>query len=366
MSTVGRLRSCAALSGAVLALGFVVGAAGQASGVRLPGPASFSQLGVAAPTIGKFLPPRCRATMVRQVDLDGSAVPQVVVTAVGPLAKAAHGFPSFHTSTVMLLVWDPGAKRWAEAFDAARQPSYQASGMAGPVGPGLVELGGTGPAVAVMHDQLGDKADLVYWDMSIGGNSGRLLMGIVHLQRQTAHLVWDYGQDLAHTQLATPNPRVIGESPHQELEVSAPWETSTDNRSYAVRLFSYVVALTSLRAGGLPGYRVVSDDQPWVGVGLQVTSWGSPAVVRYVFPRSPANGALRKGDTIEGVRGAPPARFAKALAAPVVDQVALFRPGDTITFDIKRAGRPMVVAVTLGEWPFGGPSEPARMYWLLM
>jgi hypothetical protein len=50
------------------------------------------------------------------------------------------------------------------------------------------------------------KADLVYWDMSIAGNSGRLLMGIVHLERQTAHLVWDYGQDLAHTQLVDAQP----------------------------------------------------------------------------------------------------------------------------------------------------------------
>ena len=351
-----------------MALVFLVGSGVQASGGEVVGTAPRAPFGVPAPQIGKLLPSRYRATTMQQVDLDGSAVPQVVVTAVGPPAEAADGFPDFDTSTVVLLVWDPAAKQWRETFDAAKQPSYQTQGMAGPVGPGLVELRGEGPSVAVVHDQPGGRADLAYWDMSVHGNSGLLLLGVVHLQHQAAHLVWHYGQDLAHTQLATPNPRVIGTSPHQELEVTAPCETSVDSRSYAVRLFSYVVALTSMRAGGSPNYRVVSDNQPWVGAGVEATSFGSPALVRYVFPRSPASGVLRKGDLIEDVRGAPPAPFAKflALPMPVVDQVALFYPGDKIRLDIRRAGRAMVVAVTLGERPFGGPKEPAWMYLVLM
>ena len=111
---------------------------------------------------------------------------------------------------------------------------------------------------------------------------------------------------------------------------------------------------------------------PLVAFLCSVWAWsiysGADPLVRYVVPRSPASGVLRKGDLIEDVRGAPPPPFAKSLALlmPVVDQVALFYPGDKIRLDIRRGGRPMVVAVTLGQRAFGGPKEPAGTYLVLM
>ena len=181
-------------------------------------------------------------------------------------------------------------------------------------------------------------------------------MGIVHFQDQIADLVWDTKQDLAHTQLNTPNPSVVGTRPHQLLKITAPWETADDDRSYAVRLYTYDVAVTSTFGNGYPNYAVVSDNRPWVGVGIAP---GCPACqkarnlagkVDYLYPGSPParhSGWVTSSKVCAALR--PP--YAGA-ARPCCDRpVARFYPGDQIRLNVER-NSPSGRRVRLGQWAY--------------
>jgi hypothetical protein len=318
---------------------------------------AFAQVGVnsvvPAPEIGAFLPADYRVTSVVKMDLDGASAYQEAVTAVGTT-----GALGYVPTTVVLIAWDSFADRWESVFNAASQESYQTQTMTGQKGPGLICTCGTGPVAAVMHDLPGHMASLVYWVPAVAGNTTVWLIGVVNFRDQLADLVWSDQLNVAHIEsygVKPPNPyaspAVVGRSPHQELLVTAPWETADDDQSYAVRQYSFTVKAEE-RGPGEWDYEAVNDTRSLVGVEVSTSATLSGAAkVAYVYPGSPAQGRLRVGDLIEAVAGAKAPPEARALGgAEVIDQVALFYPDQTIRLVVDRAGQFLNIPITLGRW----------------
>src|SRR5450432_494118 len=304
-----------------------------------------------AAAVAVFLPATYRVTSTTSVDLDGSGTPQVVVTAVGSVQDG--GASGFAPSTVLLLAWDRVASRWTEAFDASREQSYQASSQQG-AGPGLVDLTGVGPQVAVVHDQPNGAADLLYWVNSVGGNSGNLIVGIVHFARDIATLTYSEDGDEAHvdsfdvTSSQPAGVTVAGSAPHQVVQITLPWITAADDRSQAARMYTRTLAPTA----DYDSYHVVADNRPYVGVAITPLVGGLQARVTSVDPTSPASGLLRVGDILTGVAATPLAATITRglLGPPVIDEIAILGPGATVTLQFIRNGQPSHVTLRLAEW----------------
>lgn len=330
------------------------GASSSAPPQSAPVPKSSSPTPTLAPVaaaVAQFLPATYRVTSTTLVDLVGSGTPQVAVTAVGSVQDG--GSSGFAPSTVLLLAWDSLASRWTEAFDASREQSYQASSQQG-AGPGLVDLTGTGPQVAVVHGQPNGAADLLYWVNSVGGNSGNLIVGIVHFARDIATVTYSEHSDEGHVDsFDVPGSQpagvtVAGSAPHQVVQITLPWITAADDRSQAARMYTRTLAPTA----DDDGYQVVADNRPYVGVAITPLSGGAQARVTSVDPTSPARGVLRVGDILTGVAGTPLGTDIthSLLGPPVIDEVAILQPGITITLELLRNGQPSHVTLQLAQW----------------
>jgi hypothetical protein len=69
-----------------------------------------------------------------------------------------------------------------------------------------------------------------------------------------------------------------------------------------------------------------------------------------VYPGSPAKSKVHVGDLVEAVADAKAPPEAKWLNGPeVIDQVALFYPGERIRLVVDRAGQFLDVPITLGR-----------------
>lgn len=303
------------------------------------------------PALAKFLPADYRVTSVKDVNLDGSRVPQEAVTAVGPVTSSG-----FATSLVLVLAWDSYVKRWTSVYDTLNQHSWQSSSQLGK-GPGLVDLAGTGPQVRIIYNQSGGRADLLYWLNSIEGNTGYLIVGVVHFQSQIATQVYSFSQAFGHIfSMDQPSKEpigaaVIGNKSHQELKITLPWLTPVDSESQAARMYYLTVAA---QPKDYDSYQPVYDDQSYVGVGVNNSS-----VVGYVDPHSPANGVLRVGDVIEGVSGSTlSTKDEMNLNGPkAVEEVALCQPGQVIKMGVLRDGHPLTVTLKLAQWPSDQTSD---------
>jgi hypothetical protein len=304
-----------------------------------------------AAAVAEFLPATYRVTRTTSVDLDGSGTPQVAVTAVGSVQDG--GSSGFAPSTVLLLAWDSVANRWTEAFDASREQSYQASSQQG-AGPGLVDLTGAGPQVAVVHDQPNGAADLLYSVNSVGGNSGNLIVGIVHFARDIATLTYSEDGDEGHVDsfdVPSSQPAgvtVAGSAPHQVVQITLPWITAADDRSQAARMYTRTLAPTA----DYDSYHVVADNRPYVGVAITPLTGGAQARITSVDPTSPASGLLRVGDILTGVADTALGTniIRSLLGPPVIDEVAILQPGITITLELTRNGQPSHVTLRLAQW----------------
>jgi len=286
--------------------------------------------------------------------LDGAATDEEAITAVG-----VAGSSQYVPTTVVLIAWDNFAKRWTAVFNAAQQGFYQTETQLGQKGPGLIcTCGGAGPVAKVMHDLPGNEASLVFWVQAVAGNTGTWLIGVVNFRNQLANLAWYDELDVAHIfgygvkpRSLNPSPVVVGQSPHQQLLITAPWETADDNQSYAIRQYSFDVKAVRQRPGEW-NYEAVNDTRSFVGVELKTAGGPSGAAkVAYVYPGSPAQGRLHVGDLVEAVAGAKAPPNATSLNGPeVIEQVALFYPGQKIRLVVDRAGQFLDVPIILGRW----------------
>jgi hypothetical protein len=303
-----------------------------------------------ATAVPQFLPPTYRVTSTTAVDLDGSDTPQVIVTAVGTVEDG--GSSGLAPSTVLLLTFDPFANRWTRAFDASQEQSYQTSTQQG-AGPGLVDPTRAGPQIALIHDQPAGGADLLYWVNSVGGNSGKLIVGIVHFASGIATLTYSEAGDEGHIgsfDVPTSTPAgvsVSGSSPQQMAQITLPWITAADSRSQAARM--YTRTLAPIWSGS---YQVVADDRPYVGVAVSPLTGGTEARVESVDPNSPASGVLKVGDILTAVAdtGLGSNITSTLIGPPIIDEVAILQPEMTVTLQIVRNGTSSNVTLRLAHW----------------
>ncbi|MGH3733753.1 MAG: hypothetical protein ACRDVC_10365 [Acidimicrobiales bacterium] len=345
------MRTVAVLRGvALLALGAgLLSACGDSPTASIP-----------SPHVSKFLPANYRVTSVLRVDLDGSGLPEEAIAAVGPVSVK----PGLATSTVLLLAWDSVTQRWTAPYDALHQASWQQHSQLGS-GPGLVSLSGRGPHLAVIHDQSNGRSDLLYWLDSVSGNTATTVVGIVHYQSHRANLVYSHRDNDGHVSRFDLHPasaagvvRVIDTAPDQQVRITQPWLSGADSESVAVRRYSYVIApISTDHATTLDQYRIVSDNMPYIGVGLLELS-SVQSVVEYVNPTSPAFGRLHVGDVVIGIANSPLSTPAAShLVGPtVIDAVELLYPGDEVWVNVERNGAPLVIRVKLAQWPLGSIS----------
>ena len=300
--------------------------------------------------VSQFMPATYRVTSTTPVDLDGSDTPQVVVTAVGTVEDG--GSSGLAPSTVLLLTFDPLADRWTEAFDASQEQSYQANSQQG-AGPGLVDPTSPGPQVALIHDQPDGGADLLYWVNSVGGNSGKLIAGIVHFASGVATLTYSEDGDEGHVgsfdvpTSTPPGVSITGTGPNQMVQITLPWITAADSRSQTARMYTRTLA-----PNWTGYYQVVADDRPYVGVGISPLPGGTQARVASVDPTSPANGELHVGDILTGVADTTLGTniTSTLIGPPVIDEVAILQPGDMVTLQILRNGKASNATLRLAHW----------------
>ncbi len=303
-----------------------------------------------AGAVSQFLPATYRVTSTTPVDLDGSATPQVVVTAIGTVQDG--GSSGMAPTTVLLLTFDPLANRWTEVFDASQEQSYQTNTQQG-AGPGLVDPTRAGPQIALIHDQPDGGADLLYWVNSVGGNSGKLIVGIVHFATGIATLVYSEDGDEGHVgsfdvpTSTPPGVSVTGTDPNQTVQIALPWITAADSRSQAARMYTRTLA-----PNWTGYYQVVVDDRPYIGVAISPLLGGSQARVESVDPSSPANNELQVGDIITGLAGTALGSniTSTLIGPPIIDEAAILQPGVTVTLQIVRNGTSSNVTLRLAHW----------------
>ena len=303
-----------------------------------------------AAAVSELLPATYRVTSTTPVDLDGSDTPQVVVTAIGTVQDG--GSSGLAPSTVLLLTFDPLANLWTEAFDASQEQSYQANSQQG-AGPGLVGPTSAGPQIALIHDQPAGGADLLYWVDSVGGNSGKLIVGIVHFAGGVATLVYSEDGDEGHvgsfdvTTSTPPAVSVTGTGLNQTVQITLPWLTAADSRSQAARMYTRTLA-----PNWTGYYQVVADDRPFVGVAISPLPGGTQARVESVDPTSPANGELHVGDILTGVGDTALGTniTSTLIGPPVIDEVAVLQPEATVALQVIRNGQPSNVTLRLAHW----------------
>jgi len=307
-----------------------------------------------SPKLAKFIPADYRVTKVKDMDLDGSRVPEEVVTAIGPVSSS-----ELAPSLVLVLAWDSYVKRWTSVYDTLHQPSWQTTTQIGK-GPGLVGGNDAGPEVRAIYDQRDGRADLLYWLNSIEGNSSYLIVGVVHFQNQIATQTLSFSQAFGHIEQmdqpskATIGAAVIGDKPHQSIKVTLPWLTSDDSESQGARIYYLTFAAQRKDEGS---FIQTYDNQSYAGVGLSTDVSSHPSTVEYVDPNSPSNGVLKIGDVVEGVVGSTLRSTTYLLGPKVIEEVALDQPGQIVKLSIIRNGQPMTVSLKLAQWPIDQPSD---------
>jgi len=179
--------------------------------------------------------------------------------------------------------------------------------------------------------------------------SSVLLVGILHYANDRANLVWTFTTDEARDRLnANAEVNVDGSAPFQQIAVMLPL-TSQSDRSKAIRAYRIVLARVQQSSGD--AYNVLSEDRPFVGVGLLAIANSARGKVRYVPAASPTGGPLRLGDIIDGIDGISPTHRMQGVPA-VIDEVARRHPGDMVALDVERAGQPIRLTFKLNQWNF--------------
>jgi hypothetical protein len=308
------------------------------------------------PVLAKFVPVPDRVLSVKQMVLDPTLPPAVVVISVAPaVANVGMNYP---VDTIRVLAWDTYAKRWTVVFDSATaqfstvfpldavDDLYDVTVTAPPATstpppPPLAQL--VDAQVAQVADQPHGGVDLAFEGVDAGTAVGAQLAGIVHFADGVATVGWAYeARDLGPFS-------VIGKAPNQQLAFEdAEWVTPADPECCGVRTFRFVVAKPAEPAEAAY-YSVVSDNRSWLGAWVLSTYAANQvgAEVLAIAPKSPAAKTLKPGDVIESVVGTP-ARSG-LLSRPVIDEIAAHTSGSVVTLNVDRGGKPMQVRVKLGS-----------------
>lgn len=136
----------------------------------------------------------------------------------------------------------------------------------------------------------------------------------------------------------------------QQLTVSAAFATPIDPACCPVRRYTQVIGSIANDHTAPRDIGVIEDDRPWLGAWYATASDHpeGPAIVVGTADNSPASSVLRVGDELVGVADTTLPN-GDTYQPAVVDQVAVHRPSDHVTLQVRRHGQPMTFAVTLAS-----------------
>jgi hypothetical protein len=303
------------------------------------------------PDLARLLPATERVLHIYHVHLEEGQAPQVVITTTTGVPA---GTENYAPQDAYLLAWDKYARRWTVLFDAARDQvnmsyeadadtdAYEASNVPSPAplipkGLGVLQI-----HVSQIRNQPGGAADLLIGaDVEYADGFGQNI-GIIHYNGSVARVVWAF---LAKGGGSS----VIGKPGHQRVAVTASWATESDPQCCPARSYQFILAKAQEPQIG-EYYRVIADNRPWLGAIITEQppqTANSSAIVVSVVPGSPAAGVLSPGDVIVGVRGS--TVTSHGLGPAVFDQLAPYKPGQTVDLDIDRDGTLLTVTAKLGS-----------------
>lgn len=305
---------------------------------------------VPPPPIGRLLRQNYRAQSVFRANLTGGAVPEVIVTSVGPPT----GNLNFHPANLQVLSWDNLAKRWSGIFDAQR---VTATGLGG---------------VQASNDQPGNR-DYESEPVPILDPEADVQLGPVRfaslLQGKRKQLL--FSATLNYGGSGVPTTFVIADFKDGVANVIYIWDGEgleswqVDGKEIKARAFYWTPAdahccpsrryrFTLAQQGGYSGITAIADDRPFLGVVVRQRSGPGvtqPLQVVDIGEQAPAAGLLHAGDLILDVVNAPaPTPDGQPESnSSIYNKLTRFKAGQIARLLIERGGAQTTVDVKLGS-----------------
>lgn len=328
-SQAGGIRSLVDLKAIVSgAIGFLVAASlGTLLGIGPQVTLPWNRSRVPAPQLADFIPADWRVVSRQDVRLLKGGPQQIALHVSGPEAGPGKLAPG----NVLLIAWDPGARRWTKVFDGMRTISSYPQPESG-----FFDSVREPRDLKMITIRQGDgTSDFAFSaNRESGFGTPQQVVGVVRLRDQVARLVYSFESWGSGTIT-----RVA--AGHDLLRITTNYYSGVDPHCCPVR--DYSVDLLGSQHSGYDSYEPVSDDRQWSGA--YVTHDANEVIVSYVAPNSPASGLLLDGDRILGVHAEPvPQR-----ADWVIREIAKRRPGDSVTLDIRRGAASLSVVIPLAS-----------------
>jgi hypothetical protein len=309
-------------------------------------PGTASTADVPPPPIAQLLPPGYRAQEVLKANLTEGAVPETVVTSVGPPTTQFSGVP-LRPATLQVLSWDAEGDRWQVIFDAQKaiKPKTSGNPRTSNGGPGAAQSGVgedpqpiLDPEAEVTLDVVdfarllkGERDQLVFSaTLSYGGSGLPQILVVADFEDAKAKVLYAWSGEHLEVEL-------VGDRIHAR---SSFW-TRADSHCCPSRGYRFVVG----SSGG--SITVLEDERPYLGVLVreQGEFFGEgPLKVLEVAKGSPAAGKLLAGDVLLDVENASPPED-----EPFYRKLSAFDEGETARLVIRRDGARMAVPVKLGS-----------------
>jgi hypothetical protein len=297
---------------------------------------------VPPPPIEKLLPPDYRVDAVQKANLTDGAVPETVVTSVGPPV----GDIGLQPATIQVLSWD--GKRWTVLFDAQKAPAPDTYGNPRKSDGGPGALSGLDqdpvpmldPEANVGFDLVdsaqmlkGDREQLVFSAVSTYGGSGT----------PTTLVVADFEDGKAKVVYAWHGENLVVAREGNRLYATSSYWTSGDSHCCPSRDYRFVVG----PSGG--SLTVLEDQRPYLGVLVRVLGESALEILE-VADGSPASGRLQVGDVLLDVPNIPRPRKPYVYGdEPLFLKITAFDAGETARLVIRRHGAELTVPVELGS-----------------
>jgi hypothetical protein len=301
-----------------------------------------------APDIGAFLQANYRVISSFSAPLEPLPHPaDMVVVSAGPGSNAAQPVQG-GTQDVQVLNYDSVAKRWNLAFDAAQNvinPSRLSTGQAttGPQ-PLLAQSDMITDTTAQTVQLVPGVPHLVIYGLDDASNHPAGTLAVLDFSGGSASVSY------VDTEVEMDHPTLRGAPGAQQLTVSAAFASPIDPACCPVRQYTQIIGSIANDHTAARDIGVVEDDRPWLGAWYANTPDhpDGPAIVVGTADNSPASSVLAVGDELVGVADTALPN-GDTYQPAIVDQVAVHRPSDHVTLQVRRHGQAMTFAVTLAS-----------------